>query len=56
MTRQHVWLRLRLLMVLGNFIGAIVAFVYFSFLDTSARAGLVTKSLRPGQILYFVAG
>ena len=44
------------LMVLGNLIGGLVAFVYFSFLDTSFKSGVVTKSVRPVQILYFVAG
>ena len=56
MTPPRVWRRLGVLMVLGNLIGGLVAFVYFSFLDTSFKSGVVTKSVRPGQILYFVAG
>jgi adenylate cyclase len=56
MTPPRVWRRLGLLMVLGNLIGGLLAFVYFSFLDTSFQATRVMKAMHPGQLLYFVAG
>ena len=56
MVPQPNWRRLRWIMVLGNLMGGVVAFIYFSFLDTSFKVGVVTKSVRPGQIAYFVAG
>ena len=48
--------QLRRIIVLGNLLGGIVAFVYFSFLESTAGMFTATKSLRRGQVLYFVVG
>ncbi|MGH7354784.1 MAG: adenylate/guanylate cyclase domain-containing protein [Candidatus Rokuibacteriota bacterium] len=58
MTPQAVRNRLLRIVLLGNLLGGILAFVYFSFLETSTMTGMITatKPLHRGQILYFVAG